>query len=137
MRRLTLWLLLGSLGTSGCGVLAPLPQPDAQDRSGNSTGGPAAPAEPPPDAPGAQATTSLLAVGRSARQAGDYDGATAYFEQALRIAPNDARLWIELGETKLAQGDAAQAEAMGRKALTLTAGNADLESRARRLVEAN
>lgn len=134
MRRLTLLLMLGAAGTSGCGVLAPLPSPESAPPD-EAPGAPA-PADAP-DAPGAEATTSLLAVGRSARQSGDYEGAAAYFEQALRIAPNDPRLWVELGETRLAQGDAAQAEAMGRKALTLTAGNADLESRARRLVEAN
>ncbi len=134
MTRLML-MLLAAAGTSGCGVLAPLPTPEssAPPEEAETASAPGARAGPP----GAEATASLVAVGRSARRAGDYDGATAYFEQALRIAPNDARLWIELGETKLAQGDAAQAAVMGRKALTLTAGDETLASRARQLIEAN
>lgn len=131
-------VLTACLAAGGCSVLAPLPEP------GTGSGGAAerAPREAPeapdaPDAPGSAATTSLVAVGRSAREAGNYEAATAYFEQALRIAPNDPRLWIELGETKLAQGDTAQAEAMGRKALTLIGEDDALAARARPLVEAN
>ncbi len=135
MRRVILLLLAGAIGTSGCSVLAPMPSPGTSAPP-QDTGSAEAPAEQP-GAPGSQATASLVAVGRSARESGDYEGAAAYFEQALRIAPNDPRLWIELGETRLAEGDAAQAEAMGRKALTLTGGDEGLESRARRLVDAN
>lgn len=134
MTRTAIVLTIG-LAASGCEVLAPLPEPGTT-QPGDDGGAAEAPAEPS-DAPGETATTSLIAVGRSARQSGDYEGATAYFEQALRIAPNDPRLWVELGETKLAAGDTTQAEAMGRKALTLIAGDGALRERAQALVEAD
>ena len=45
--------------------------------------------------------------------------ATSSLERALRINPRDADLWLELGRVKLRQGDYAQAESMGRRALAV------------------
>ena len=81
----------------------------------------AAPAHPPSETSGA--THSLLAQSRTARAAGNYAQANATIERALRIAPNDASLWVELGEIELASGNAAQAATLARKALTLASAN--------------
>jgi tetratricopeptide (TPR) repeat protein len=124
-------LATGLLILSGCTTLGLPPAPAPAPQPG---GGAPAPAERAPVPQTAGATTSLLTAGRAARESGDLDGATAYIERALRIAPNDPVLWIELGEIKLAEGDTAQAEAMGRKALTLTRGDPALERAARRLI---
>ena len=43
----------------------------------------------------------------------------ASVERALEIDPNNAALWVELGEIDLASGRAAEAATMARKALTL------------------
>ncbi len=76
------------------------------------------------------ATAVLLEQSRAERSAGTYAEATASIERALRIEPNNALLWIELGEIKLADGDAEQAEMIARKALTLAGNDRSIESRA-------
>ena len=89
------------------------------------------PARPPSETSGA--TQALLAQSRAARTAGNYAQANATIERALRIAPSDASLWVELGEIELATGNAAQAATLARKALTLAAPN---DSGDRRCTEA-
>lgn len=130
------WLVLGAACTlAGCATFAPPPgaPPSPADRSPRST--------VPAGAPGASqrptssAATSLLEQGRADRAAGRYGAAAAAVERALGIEPNDPRLWLELAEIKLAEGNAAQAEVMARKALTLAAGDPAIERRALRLID--
>src|SRR5690606_30572163 len=92
---------------------------------------PALPAEPPPRA--APASVALLEQSRDQRAAGSYAAAASSIERALRIDPNNAELWLELGEIKLADGDPQQAEQMARKSLTLAAGAPAVAARAERL----
>ena len=101
----------GALGSAA----APEPTPEAAAPEGAPPGAVA------PRAPSATAgaTQALLAQSRAARAAGSYAQASATIERALRIAPSDPRLWVELGEIQLASGDAAQAATLARKALTL------------------
>lgn len=80
------------------------------------------------------AATMLLSQARSDREAGALASAESAIERALRIEPNDPWLWIELGEIKRATGDGAQAAAMGRKALSLAAGDRAVETSARALL---
>ena len=40
----------------------------------------------------------------SERSAGEYERSAATLERAIRIAPEDAALWLDLGEVRLAQG---------------------------------
>jgi tetratricopeptide (TPR) repeat protein len=89
--------------------------------------GPAAPES-------ASATTLLLEQGRTAREAGRYEDATTAIERALRIDPNNAYLWLELGEIKLASGNEEQADAMARKAISLAAHDPAIAARAERLI---
>jgi hypothetical protein len=81
------------------------------------------PIPPPPPPASAGATASLLQQSRQQSASGNYALATSSLERALRINPRDPELWCELGRVKLAQGDAAQAQSMARRGLSV-AGNA-------------
>lgn len=94
----------------------------------------AAPARPPRETAGA--TQALLAQSRAARAAGNYPQANATIERALRIAPSDAALWVELGEIELASGNPAEAATLARKALTLAADDGVAVADAQKLLRA-
>src|SRR5690606_24407124 len=87
---------------------------------------------PPPQA--RPASVALLEQSRNQRAAGSYSAAASSIERALRIDPNNAALWLELGEIKLADDDPLQAEQMARKAQTLAGGDRALAARAERLL---
>ncbi|MCL4721818.1 MAG: tetratricopeptide repeat protein [Gammaproteobacteria bacterium] len=89
---------------------------------------------PRPAAPVSAASQALLAQSQSHVAAGRYDLAAASIERALRIDPRQPVLWLELGDIRLREGDYAQAESVGRKALSLSTGNAELTARAEALI---
>jgi Tfp pilus assembly protein PilF len=105
-------------------------------------------AEPPPaqrgaDVPAARpqsdasgASGALLEQSRAQRAAGSLPAARGSLERALRIDPNNAALWLELGELELQTGNAAQAATMARKAMTLAGRDGRLTARAERLLRA-
>jgi Flp pilus assembly protein TadD len=62
--------------------------------------------------------------------------ATSSLERALRINPRDAEVWLELGWVKLKQGDRAQAENMGRRALSLAGSDPARRARCEELIAA-
>jgi hypothetical protein len=102
----------------------------ASERDGVGQG-----AELPADpAPGSTATRALLIQSQAEREAGDFGGAAATVERALTIAPDEALLWVELAEIRMAQGDGMLAQEMARKALTVTPPNSAVAIRARRLI---
>jgi len=116
-----------------------IPQAPATAAPAAAAPGAAAPSATPPSRPQsdtAVATQALLAQSRAARAAGSYAQATATVERALRIDPNDARLWLELGEIELASGNPGQAATLARKALTLAADDRELTAHAERLLRA-
>jgi tetratricopeptide (TPR) repeat protein len=80
------------------------------------------------------ATAAL--VGQAHRQAGDgdYEQAAATLERALRIEPDNPLVWIELGRVRLSEKDGAQADAMGRKALSLATGDPRAQAASWRLI---
>lgn len=142
--RLTLALAL-SLGLAGCalrgppippggpGLQAPAPAAPAQGTSQP----PAAPV--PGEAPPARprmglAATALLGQAHTQAAAGEYGAAGATLERALRIEPDNPLLWVELGRVQLSQGNAAQADGMGRKALALAGGDAEAQGAAWALI---
>ena len=100
---------------------APLPEARTPPRSQSDASG---------------ASRALLEQSRAERAAGSYAQATASVERALRIDPNNAELWVELGELELMRGNAAQAASMARKALTLAGRNTAVANRAERLLRA-
>jgi Flp pilus assembly protein TadD len=80
------------------------------------------------------ASQALLTQSRSHQASGNYDIAAASIERALRIEPRQPVLWLELGNIRLREADYAQAESMGRKALSLSAGDATLTAQAEQLI---
>jgi tetratricopeptide (TPR) repeat protein len=130
-------LVAAALAVGACTTFAPPPGAPARPVPPPVQAPENRPADaPPPSRPApSSAATSLLTQGRAERAAGRYAAATAAIERALTIEPNDADLWLELAEIKLEEGDAAQAGAMARKALTLAGGDRDIERRAARLID--
>jgi tetratricopeptide (TPR) repeat protein len=113
---------------------APAPAPEPEP--------PVTPPPAPPPAPvrvippvGA-ASQALLNESRSHAAAGRYPQAAASIERAIRIEPRQPVLWLELGNIRLKEGNLAQAESLGRKALSLSAGDAELSARAQQLITA-
>ena len=91
-------------------------------------------ARPQSDASGA--STALLEQSRAQRAAGSLPAARASLERALRLDPNNAALWLELGELELQTGNSAQAATMARKAMTLAGRDRRLTDRAEQLLRA-
>src|SRR5580700_5911507 len=80
------------------------------------------------------AASALVTQAHTQAGGGDYGQAAATLERALRIEPDDPLLWIELGRVRLGENNAAQADAMGRKALALATGDAGAQAAAWRLI---
>jgi tetratricopeptide (TPR) repeat protein len=137
-------ILLLALALSACALHGPLPSASAAG-SVSGTAVPAGP-QPPPVAPEhpapppgrparmGPAASALLARARAQASAGEYVAAGATLERSLRIEPDTPLLWVELGRVQLAQGNAAQADAMGRKALVLASGDGEAQAAAWTLI---
>lgn len=52
----------------------------------------------------------------------------------MRIEPDNPLLWIELGQVRLNEANAAQADSMGRKALALATGDPQAQASAWHLI---
>jgi tetratricopeptide (TPR) repeat protein len=123
---------------SPAGTPAPSPAP-APEQPG--TPGPQAPtpAERPPAPPPRQfhlsaASGALVTQAHAQAAGGDLGQSSATLERALRIEPDNPLLWIELGRVRLAENNAGQADAMGRKALALSTGDGATQGSAWRLI---
>jgi Flp pilus assembly protein TadD len=99
-------------------IEAPLPPPVPKERPK------VAPAKLSP------ASQALVTQAQSQRKRGDLPGATVSLERALRIEPSNPLLWIEMGRLRMDQRNYAQAEAMGRKALSVAVGDNRAQSAA-------
>ena len=83
------------------------------------------PRERPKVPPATLSPASRALVGRrrpSARKA-TCPAPTASLDRALRIEPSNPLLWIEMGRLRMDQRNYPQAEAMGRKALSMAVGD--------------
>ncbi len=60
--------------------------------------------------------------------------AAATLERALRIEPNNPLLWLAYGELRMDEGNFAQAENMGRKAVSSAIGDPRTQANAWRLI---
>jgi tetratricopeptide (TPR) repeat protein len=76
------------------------------------------------------ASRSLVNQAHAQMEGGNFVGAAGSIERALRIEPNNPLLWIELGRVRQAEGNYAQAENLGRKALSLATGDPRAQSSA-------
>jgi predicted Zn-dependent protease len=70
----------------------------------------------------APAVEALAARAEQQRQTGDYGGAAATLERALRIEPQQAYLWNRLARVRLEQGQGSQASNLAARSNAL-AGN--------------
>ena len=114
MRRLLLILLFG---LTACADL-PFSPPSDSTASGSASA-PVEGTEPEPASGSAEAVRELVVSSRESRANGEYAHALADIERAIRIAPRDPYLWLELGETHLALDDRQQAAATARKAMSV------------------
>jgi tetratricopeptide (TPR) repeat protein len=107
----------------------------AQPEPGTPTPAVPEPPRPPPKQfKLGPATASLVAQAHKQASTGNYEPAAATIERALRIEPENPLLWIELGQVRLSEGNAAQADGMGHKALALATGDSTAQSSAWRLI---
>lgn len=85
-------------------------------------------AAPPPPMPElTPAASALAAQAESQRKAGEYAGAAATLERALRIQPQEAYLYNRLARVRLDQGRLAQAGNFARRANTLAGDQVELK----------
>ena len=115
---------------------SPAAQPGtAQPEPGTPTPAVPEPPRPPPKQfKLSPATAALVAQAHKQETGGDYAPAAATVERALRIEPENPLLWIELGQIRLSEGNAAQADSMGHKALALATGDVAAQASAWRLI---
>lgn len=104
---------------------SPVPGGEAQP----GTELPAVPEPPPlPPASGNRAVIALLDRAQADVGAGRPDAASATLERALRIEPRNARLWHELAQLRLAQGQYAQAISLAQKSNSLAGAQRQLQA---------
>lgn len=68
------------------------------------------------------AVNALLARAEAERRGGELDAAIAAAERALRIAPDDPAVYLELASLRLERGENALAEQLARKGLSYQPG---------------
>jgi hypothetical protein len=94
------------------------------------------PKERPKTAPAtlSPASKALVSQAQAQRKKGDLPGANATLDRALRIEASNPLLWIEMGRLRMDQRNYPQAEAMGRKALSMSVGDPRTQSAAWQLI---
>jgi|GEM_PF-686433 hypothetical protein len=123
-------------------VIAPPPEPTPPPPPPVSQPQVVVPRPPPPPRPRPKvppaklspASQSLVTQAQAQRKKGDLPGASVSLERALKIEPRNPLLWIEMGRLRMDQHNYAQAEALGRKAISMSAGDVRTQSTAWQLV---
>jgi hypothetical protein len=80
------------------------------------------------------ATRSLVAQAQAQSAAGNDALAAGTLERALRIEPNNPLIWIEMAKLRQEEGNAAQAENLARKALSMASGDPRTQASAWRVM---
>lgn len=80
------------------------------------------------------ASVAMLDASRRHAAAGDLTSAAADIERALTYEPSQPRLWLELADIRLRQGQREQARNLARRAQTLIGSDAALAARAAELL---
>ena len=144
--RTRLSIVITAASLSACALRGPLPPgapPAGPLPSGTAQPAPPTPEQPSPapaERPAARqfhlgpAASALVTQAHTQAGGGDYGQAAATLERALRIEPDNPLLWIELGRVQLSENNAAQADAMGHKALALATTDPGAQSAAWRLI---
>jgi len=138
-RQPPLWLLPPLLVAFAlCGCAMPGSGQPRPGSAGELPSGTAQPAQPPAVPPRqfhlGPAASALVAQAHRQASTGDYGQADATLERAVRIEPDNPLVWIELGRVRLGESNAAQAGALGRKALTLATGDPAAQASAWHLI---
>jgi predicted Zn-dependent protease len=93
-----------------------------------------APTTPPRPRGLSPASKALVAQAQAQSSAGNDALASATIERALRIESDNPLLWIELAKIRQSEGNAAQAENLARKALTMATGDNKTQAAAWRVI---
>jgi tetratricopeptide (TPR) repeat protein len=130
-------LVVSACAMSGSGESRPGAPPAGGAAAGSAQ--PPAPSGPTPAPPPRQfrlgpATSALVAQAHQQENGSDYGQAAATLERAVRIEPDNPLVWIELGRVRLGESNAAQADALGHKALTLATGDPAAQASAWHLI---
>nr|CAA6830155.1 MAG: Unknown protein [uncultured Thiotrichaceae bacterium] len=91
----------------------------------------------PPVAPTYNSNPAVTILTKQANNqlvAGKTDRAASTLERALRIAPDNAMLWLRLAEVNEQQGKKVQAASMAKKAIGLSPDDANIKQRGTRLI---
>lgn len=80
------------------------------------------------------ASRALVNQAETQRKTKNFVQAAATLERALRIEPNNPLLWLAYGELRMDEGNFAQAENMGRKAVASANGDPRTQASAWRLI---
>jgi tetratricopeptide (TPR) repeat protein len=80
------------------------------------------------------ASRALVNQADAQRQSKNFMQAASTLERALRIEPTNPLLWLAYGELRMDEGNFAQAESMGRKALASAYGDPRTQANAWRLI---
>jgi len=129
-------ILLAGLLLAGCTatpVDSTRPLPDVVEPGSAEPQLPETPEAPPPPSASdraANATLALLNQSERLRSNGDIPAAISTVERAIRLDPNNAKLWLELGRLQLSAGKEAQAEQLVRKSIALVRNDPDTEQAA-------
>lgn len=78
---------------------------------------PSAPAKKPGTSRTSPAVLALVRQADQRRSAGDLAGAQSTLERAVQIEPTNARVWLDLAQLRLAQGQPEQAEQLALRAV--------------------
>jgi len=154
-------VVIALLASAGCS-LQPYQPPPSPTTPGSPGGSVPVITEPPPAGPGqpsepviqgpapsvpvprerpkvapatlSPASKALVSQAQTQRKKGDLPGAAGSLDRALRIEPNNPLLWIEMGRLRMDQRNFAQAESMGRKALSMAVGDSRTQASAWQLI---
>ncbi|MBP0049743.1 tetratricopeptide repeat protein [Marinobacterium sp. AK62] len=91
-------------------------------------------AAPVPAQPQSPAVVALLETARQDSSSGDLRTAQSRLERALRIAPRDPEVYIQLADVQRRQGQFLQAEQVALKGVSVAAGQAPVLKRLWRLI---
>jgi len=144
-RSLSLLAVL-SYGLTGCVApkpFEPAPAPQPGDPASTSqtqpvpppeAGAPPEPLPPPKPRTLTPATKALVTQAQAQMAAGNDAAAASTLERALRIEPNNPLIWIEMAKLRQEEGNAAQAENLAKKALSMATGDPRAQANAWRVM---
>lgn len=131
----------GATGPLNSPVVVYRPQPRfkpvvVEDNSSTSQASPPSASESPTEVvvqrgsggQGNAAVKSLVAKADAAYDRGDYEGAIAQLERAVRIEPRNAHVWYKIASLRMALQEPVEAESLAQKSLSFAGDDKKLQS---------